>query len=153
MASIARFVDVFGFVSLSRLFTAHITGNIVIAIAELINHTPGVAAKLITLPVFMVVAMLVTWWIEHIGQTRSLLATLLRIEALLLTLFMALGSVIIPMGAVSSWEYIATGMLAVSAMAIHKYVAPNFYEAISPEHCDDREFLSVEGGLCKLLLG
>jgi uncharacterized membrane protein YoaK (UPF0700 family) len=145
MACIAGFVDVFGFVCLSHLFTAHITGNIVIAIAELINHTPGVAAKLIALPVFMVVAMLVTWVIEYRGQTKVLLVALLRIEALLLSAFMIAGFWGVPTHAPTSWEYIGTGMLAVSAMAIHNTLLRTFMAAFPP--CT-----VMTGNFCQLMV-
>lgn len=126
MATIAGFIDVFGFVNLSKLFTAHITGNIVIAIAELISHSTGVAAKLIALPVFIFITMIVTWTIEHNGQKKSTLVSLLLLEAALLSIFMCGGYYIVPLGAIASWQYISIGMFAVSAMAIHNTLLRTF---------------------------
>ncbi|MBU6383717.1 MAG: DUF1275 family protein [Verrucomicrobia bacterium] len=132
MAFISGLVDVFGFIALSKLFTAHITGNIVIAIAEIIYHVPGVAAKLIALPVFILIAILVTWVIEAHGQTTRLLRALLLMEAFLLLVFMLVGSYVIPMGRVGSWPYISVGMLAVAAMAIHNTLLRTFMVALPP---------------------
>lgn len=132
MAFIAGFVDVFGFVQLNKLFTAHITGNIVIAISEIISHTPGVTAKLIALPVFIVIAMIATVLIEYFGKNRPLLTLLLIAEACLLTVFMLMGNIVIPSGNVESWQYILTGMIAVSAMAIHNTLLRTYMTALPP---------------------
>jgi uncharacterized membrane protein YoaK (UPF0700 family) len=132
MAFIAGLLDVFGFISLSQLFTAHITGNIVIAIAGIVHHSPGVAAKLISLPVFIVVAMVVTWVIEYVGQTKSLLVTLLLAEAVFLVMFLFAGFYVIPFNALDSWAYISSSMLAVSAMAIHNTLLRTFMASFPP---------------------
>ena len=132
MALIAGFVDVFCFVEVNRLFTAHITGNLVIAITEIITHTPGVVAKLIALPIFLIIVMIITSIIEKVGQTKRLLYSLLVTEAVLLTLFMIIGHFIIPLGDVRSWEYISTGMLAVGAMAIHNTLLRTFMISLPP---------------------
>ncbi|MBM3192204.1 MAG: DUF1275 domain-containing protein, partial [Chlamydiae bacterium] len=126
MACIAGFVDVFCFVEVNQLFTAHITGNIIIAIAEIIAHVPGVLAKLVALPIFLIIVMIVTSIIEKIGQTKRLLISLLLTEAVLLAVFAIIGHLIMPLGHVRSWPYISTGMIAVSAMAIHNTLLRTF---------------------------
>lgn len=119
MAAVAGFIDVIGFVGVNKLFTAHITGNLVVAMAEIIHHTPGVATKLIAIPLFIILAMMVTTLIEKQGQTKKLLAFWLIIEAVLLAGFMYAGLDVFPNVSVASGIYIIGAMLAVSAMAIH----------------------------------
>lgn len=132
MAAIAGFSDVVGFVGANKLFTAHITGNIVIAIAELIHHMPGVASKLIAIPLFLIIAIFVTAWIELHGQTKRLLATWLLLEALLLAGFMFAGLTILPYESVSSVLYTCSALLAVCAMSIHNAVLRTFMTPFPP---------------------
>lgn len=132
MAAIAGFTDVLGFISLDKLFTAHITGNIVVAIAELISHAPGVAAKILSLPLFLAIAIAITAWIESCGQTKQLLASLFIMESLLLLGFLAAGLTIIPFSAVSSWPYIGGALLSVAAMAIHNTLLRTYMRTFPP---------------------
>ncbi len=132
MAAISGFADVIGFVGVNRLFTAHITGNIVIAIAEIIHHESGVAAKLIAIPFFILIAAFTTWIIEMQGQTKRLLAIWFIIEALFLTAFMFTGIYILPFYEFGSWQYICCAMLPVCAMAIHNILLRTFMCTLPP---------------------
>jgi uncharacterized membrane protein YoaK (UPF0700 family) len=132
MAAIAGFTDVFAFVSLDKLFTAHITGNIVIAIAELIHHAPGVASKIISLPLFIVIAIFVTACIEARGQTKGLLAMWFFIEAIFLAGFMFAGMIVVPHASVSSLPYIYVAMLPVAAMSIHNTLLRTYMSKFPP---------------------
>src|SRR5215470_18366823 len=53
-------VDVTGFLALGGLFTAHITGNLVILAAHYITGSFGEIAPLLSVPVFVVVLGVVT---------------------------------------------------------------------------------------------
>src|SRR5882724_9582156 len=55
MAGTAGFVDTCGFVALFGLFTAHVTGNFVLIGATLASPRPGILAKLLAFPEFIVV--------------------------------------------------------------------------------------------------
>ena len=132
IAAIAGFVDVIGFVGASKLFTAHITGNIVVAISEIIHKQEGVAAKIISLPLFILLAGITTWIVEMRGQSKALLASWFIIEALFLAAFMFAGIYILPFNALDSWQYITGGMFAVSAMAIHNTLLRTFMASFPP---------------------
>ncbi len=132
MAAIAGFTDVIGFVGVNKLFTAHITGNIVIAISELLHHSPGIAAQIISLPFFILIVALLTWMIEKHGQTKRLLAAFLAVEALLLTAFLFAGVYVIPFRELNSLPYIGGGMLGVAAMAIHNTLLRTFMTSFPP---------------------
>jgi uncharacterized membrane protein YoaK (UPF0700 family) len=132
MAAIAGFTDVLAFVGVDRLFTAHITGNLVIAISDIINHIPGVASKIISLPVFVIIAILVTLCIEACGQKKGLLTFWFVVEALFLTAFMFGGVAFLPDLSVKSLHYIGIGMLAVIPMAIHNTLLRTYMSHFPP---------------------
>ena len=55
----AGYVDTAGFLALQGLFSAHVTGNFVTLGAALVQGSSGIIAKLLALPVFCLVVMLV----------------------------------------------------------------------------------------------
>jgi DNA-binding transcriptional LysR family regulator len=55
----AGFVDAAGFLALQGLFTAHVTGNFVTLGASLVFGTTGAVAKLLALPVFCLVVIMI----------------------------------------------------------------------------------------------
>jgi uncharacterized membrane protein YoaK (UPF0700 family) len=85
LSVIAGMVDVIGFLSLG-IFTAHITGNIVIIGALVVHHDRVSPADILAIPVF-VLAVAATWLIaKATGQRdRRLMRLLLIIQFLLIT--------------------------------------------------------------------
>ena len=71
LSFVAGFVDTFAVVALFLLFAAHVTGNFVVIGAELVKSAPGVVAKLLTLPVFMVTIAAVCVVVRASMQTPS----------------------------------------------------------------------------------
>src|SRR5579863_8048562 len=55
----AGYVDTSGFLALQGLFTAHVTGNFVTFGASLVLGTSGAVAKLLALPVFCFVVIVI----------------------------------------------------------------------------------------------
>jgi uncharacterized membrane protein YoaK (UPF0700 family) len=53
-AQIAGSTDTIGFLSLDGLFTAHITGNLVVLAAHLINGAQTIVSYVLAVPVFAV---------------------------------------------------------------------------------------------------
>ena len=112
-------MDVIGFLGLGGLFTAHITGNLVMVAAHVVTGEAAQWAAILSVPVFMLVlclARLSAGGFETIGLDS--LRPLLLVQFLLLS-----GSLII---CVAAWPGIdpnaaiptVAGMLAVSAMAV-----------------------------------
>lgn len=93
LSFISGFIDTAGFVVLSGLFTAHITGNLVLAGASMINqNNPEVAARLAMLPVFVVGVMVAFIITTVLARTLNFsLTILLLVQALLTIAFSMLG--------------------------------------------------------------
>ena len=119
LSVIAGMVDLTGFLSLGNLFTAHITGNLVVVAALVVRRGRINPAQILAIPVFML-AVAATWLLARTSGRRGL--GLLR--ALLLVQFLLLSCVLIfsvitkpsadPHGLVAG----ITAMIAVSAMAV-----------------------------------
>lgn len=129
----AGFVDTVGFVALFGLFTAHVTGNFVLIGASIAEFHGGIIAKLIALPVFIIVVALTHLYVTHRQRRdRNPVAALTLFEAFFLAAFMLAGLAASPFGNSDSPAAIATGMLAVTAMAIQNAGARSVFSALSP---------------------
>jgi uncharacterized membrane protein YoaK (UPF0700 family) len=109
-------VDLIGFLAFGGLFTAHITGNIVILAAHYITGGFSRIGPLIAVPVFIAVLGTVVWSFEDKPKHQTLRALLILHAALLTGFFAvstALGPFANPGGAVAA----SVGMLGVAAMA------------------------------------
>jgi uncharacterized membrane protein YoaK (UPF0700 family) len=119
LSVIAGSVDAIGFLGLGGLFTAHVTGNLVILAAHLVSGGAAPIAPMLSVPVFMValgLTRLLVGGLERIGFAS--LRPLLLLQFLLLAGFLVLcaspGPRIDPDAPVA----IFAGMLGVSAMAV-----------------------------------
>jgi uncharacterized membrane protein YoaK (UPF0700 family) len=63
-------VDVLGFLTLGNIFTAHITGNLVVVAASLARGGPWSPAQILTIPVF-VAALSIVWVFARMSRTRG----------------------------------------------------------------------------------
>jgi uncharacterized membrane protein YoaK (UPF0700 family) len=119
LSVIAGSVDAISFLGLGGLFTAHVTGNLVILAAHLASGGAAPAAPMLSVPVFMMAlgaTRLLAGGLELTGRTS--LRPLLLLQFLLLAGFLVLcvsaGPRIDPNAPVT----ILAGMLGVSAMAV-----------------------------------
>jgi uncharacterized membrane protein YoaK (UPF0700 family) len=117
LSTTAGAVDVIGFLALGGLFTAHITGNLVVLAAHYITGRFGEIAPLLSVPMFMVVLGIVTLtfvrkpiWIAR----RALLV----LQAVLLACFLGFGVGFGPFSDPNKGMAVFVGMLGVAAMAI-----------------------------------
>lgn len=119
LSVIAGSTDVIGFLSLHGLFTAHITGNLVVLAAHVINGAPVILSYVLAVPVFMLVLLLTRLfasWLERTGTAT--LRPLLLLQLLLLITFL-LCCVTRKQGfAANSGMAITAGMFGVAAMAV-----------------------------------
>src|SRR5467141_3554694 len=119
LSVIAGSVDAIGFLGLGGLFTAHVTGNLVILAAHLVSGGKALVAPMLAVPVF----------VAALGLTRLLAGALERIgfaslrPLLLLQLLLLTGSFVLCTSAgpridPDATKAILAGMLGVSAMAV-----------------------------------
>ena len=112
-------VDVISFLGLGGLFTAHITGNLVILAAHLASGDAAPVAPMLSVPVFMVVlslTRLLVGGLESIGLAS--LRPLLLLQFLLLAGFLVLCVAAGPRLDPNAANAIVAGMLGVAAMAV-----------------------------------
>jgi len=132
MAAIAGFSDVFGFIALDRLFTAHITGNVVIIISSFIYDTAGIISKVLAIPLFMLFAAIISAIIEHHNYTKKILSFWLILEIFLFIALMVAGVTMIPGLEVTSFTYTIISMLPICAMAIHNTLLRTYLSKLPP---------------------
>jgi uncharacterized membrane protein YoaK (UPF0700 family) len=117
------YVDTAGFLALQGLFTAHVTGNFVTFGASMALGTSGALAKLLALPVFCIVVILVRLLGDSLSKTGApVLKILLGLKLVLLVVAALLAITLGPFPSGDGWQAILTGMTLVSAMAIQNAV-------------------------------
>lgn len=111
LAVLAGSTDTIGFLGLNGLFTAHITGNLVVLAAHVVAGDPAVLSYILAVPVFVVVLFL-TSRLARVLERRGFetLRPLLWVELGLLVAFLVLG--------IASPLTTLSGMCGVAAMAV-----------------------------------
>src|SRR5438270_5573582 len=90
LSLIAGSTDVIGFLGLNGLFTAHITGNIVVLAAHLVAGDPTFLSYTLSIPVFMLVLLLVRLLAGALRRANiSTLAPLLLAQFVSLLVFLS----------------------------------------------------------------
>jgi uncharacterized membrane protein YoaK (UPF0700 family) len=118
LSAVAGMTDVIGYLSLGKLFTAHITGNLVLIAALLVRGGPPNIAQILAVPVF-IIAVGGVWLIAKVlGRRGPALATpLLLIQFLLLTCVLTFSVIYNPAANPHGLMAGIAAMIAVSAMA------------------------------------
>jgi uncharacterized membrane protein YoaK (UPF0700 family) len=112
-------VDVIGFLGLSGLFTAHITGNLVVMAAHIVSGDPASLAEILSVPVFVAVLGLTRILAAALDGLRvASLGPLLALQFLLLTAFLVLGVTADTPFDMNAPGPLAAGMMGVAAMAV-----------------------------------
>jgi uncharacterized membrane protein YoaK (UPF0700 family) len=117
LSTTAGAVDVIGFLVFGGLFTAHITGNLVVVAAHYVTGGFGQVGPVLAVPVFVAalgIVVLLFGGIENKGRSRR---ALLVLHAALLAGCLGLGFAFGPFRNVDSPVAVLAGMLAVTAMA------------------------------------
>ena len=118
LSVIAGMADLIGFFTLGNTFTAHLTGNLVLATAALVRHAPVELAQVLAIPVFML-ALVAVWLITRASGRRSvgLVRLLLMIQFILLAAVMAVSVVTRASAEPEGLMAGVAAMIAVAAMA------------------------------------
>jgi uncharacterized membrane protein YoaK (UPF0700 family) len=118
LSVIAGMVDLTGFFTLGHIFTAHVTGNLVVAAAAAVHGGPFNLAQAIALVVFML-ALAVVWLIAQASHRHGpgLARLLLVVQLLLLAAVLIFSVITRPSAEPSGLAAGVAVMIAVSAMA------------------------------------
>jgi uncharacterized membrane protein YoaK (UPF0700 family) len=132
-ALIAGFVDTCSFVALFGLFTAHVTGNLVLIGASIVEYRSGLIGKLLALPVFILAVALcraLTLALQSRGKNAAV--PLLGLQLLLLAGFMGVGVAAAPVTDGDAPLAMLAGMLGVAAMAIQNTLSRTLFAGHAP---------------------
>jgi uncharacterized membrane protein YoaK (UPF0700 family) len=118
LSVIAGMVDLIGFLTLGRIFTAHVTGNLVVAAAAAVHGGPWNLAQALAIPVFMLVVA-AAWLIARASGLHGVALTrlLLVIQFLLLLAVLAFSVTTAPSADPRGLMAGIAVMIAVCAMA------------------------------------
>src|SRR6267142_2409491 len=118
LSIIAGMVDLTGFYTLGNIFTAHITGNLVVAAAAMLRGGPTNLAQLLAIPVF-ILALAAVWLIARTSGRRSvaLARLLLLVQFVLLATVLTFCVFTKPSSNPNGLTAGVAVMIAVSAMA------------------------------------
>jgi uncharacterized membrane protein YoaK (UPF0700 family) len=119
LSVIAGSTDTIGFLGLNGLFTAHITGNLVLLAAHIVAGDPMIFSHALAVPIFMLIAFLtrvLAGCLEEAGL--STLRPLLLTQVLFLAAFLGLCGVWGPWRDPNAILAVSAGMLGVGAMAV-----------------------------------
>lgn len=133
MAFTAGFVDTCGFVALFGLFTAHVTGNFVLIGASLADPRPGILAKLLAFPVFILIVAATQALLHRCRRTgRDPARAVLLGQALFLALFLGVGAWAAPVQDADAPLTVLIGMFGVAAMAIQNVASRTVFADHAP---------------------
>jgi uncharacterized membrane protein YoaK (UPF0700 family) len=111
--------DIIGFLGLNGLFTAHITGNIVVLAAHIVAGDPAIFSYILSVPVFMLVLLLTRVLASGLERSRlSTLPPLLLLQLIFLAAFLGLCVRAGPWRNPNALLAIIAGMFGVAAMAV-----------------------------------
>jgi uncharacterized membrane protein YoaK (UPF0700 family) len=118
LSVIAGMVDLTGFFTLGNIFTAHVTGNLVVIAAEAVRGGPLNLAQTLSVPVF-ILAVAAVWLLDRASGRRgpALTRLLLLVQFLLLTGILILSVITKPSANPHGLMAGIAVMMAVSAMA------------------------------------
>lgn len=125
-------VDTIGFIALFGFFTAHVTGNLVLAGAAWVKGGPGIWIKLGAIPLFILTVAITKYWIDRSVQKHTTLSYLFLGEAIFLTGFMLAGLYFEPFKDANNVTVAITGGLGLIALAIRNTSSKTLIKHISP---------------------
>ena len=132
LAIVGGAIDTIGFIALLGFFTAHVTGNLVLAGAAWVKGGTGLWIKLGAIPLFILVVAITKYCIDRSSQKHMTLSYLFLAEALFLTGFMLSGLYFEPFEDANSITIAITGGLGLTALAIRNTSSKTLIKHISP---------------------
>jgi uncharacterized membrane protein YoaK (UPF0700 family) len=119
LSVVAGSTDIIGFLGLNGLFTAHITGNIVILAVHIVAGNPTILSYILSVPVFMLVLLLTRLLAARLAQAGvPSLRPLLLLQLFFLVGFLSISIAWGPWRDANAIPAIIAGMFGVAAMAV-----------------------------------
>jgi uncharacterized membrane protein YoaK (UPF0700 family) len=119
LSLIAGSTDIIGFLGLNGLFTAHITGNLVVLAAHIVTGDPTIFSYVLSVPVFMMMLFLTRLLAGGLEQAGvSTLRLLLLLQLFFLVVFLSICVVAGPWRDADAILAVIAGMCGVAAMAV-----------------------------------
>lgn len=125
-------IDTIGFITLFGFFTAHVTGNLVMAGSGLVKGEDGLWIKLAALPLFILTVMVTKTFIDKSKQQQLMLSHMFLAEAVFLTAFMIAGLYFQPFTEAGDITVAITGGLGLIALAIRNTASKTVIKHMSP---------------------
>ncbi|MEN6669325.1 YoaK family protein [Psychrobacter sp. B38] len=125
-------IDTIGFIALFGFFTAHVTGNLVMAGSGLVKGEDGLWIKLAALPLFVLTVMVTKTFIDKSQKRELILSHLFLAEAAFLMAFMIAGLYFQPFTDAGSITVALTGGLGLIALAIRNTASKTLIKHMSP---------------------
>lgn len=119
LSLIAGSTDIIGFLGLNGLFTAHITGNIVVLAAHIVAGDPTIFSYVLSVPVFMIMLLLTRLLARGLEQAGvSTLRPLLLLQLFFLVALLWICVAAGPWRDADAILAVIAGMCGVAAMAV-----------------------------------
>ncbi|PZO92556.1 MAG: DUF1275 domain-containing protein, partial [Streptococcus pyogenes] len=125
-------IDTIGFITLFGFFTAHVTGNLVLAGSGLVKGEDGLWIKLASVPLFIITVVITKIYIDKSRKQTLVLSHLFLAEALFLTAFMIAGLSFQPFTEAGDITVAITGGLGLTALAIRNTASKTVIKHMSP---------------------
>jgi uncharacterized membrane protein YoaK (UPF0700 family) len=133
LAYTSGFVDTLSFIALFGLFAAHITGNFVLIATSIVEFRHGLWMKLLAVPTFFLAAICTrSYIIQRERHGHDAAAHILVAQAVLLGVFMVMGTESAPLTDGNSPIAILTGLCAAASMALQNAAARTFLNDLPP---------------------
>jgi uncharacterized membrane protein YoaK (UPF0700 family) len=125
LSAIAGFVDTAGYLALFGIFTAHVTGNLVVAGATVAREpTDHFVIRLALLPMFVIAVAIAVFVVRRARtRARSPITSLLALESVVLVAFMSLGVAFEDRVATNAAALFAVSSAGVVAMGLQNGLA------------------------------
>ncbi len=153
LSFVSGFVDTIGFLGLFGLLTSQVTGSFIAAGTGLVHPEPGLTAKLLAIPMFMVGAGIMTLAVAFFRRTkRHPIPYALALVSILIALFLAVAVAKGPLPSGDSPAALTAAILAFVAMGAESALVRVLFKGTAPANFMTGNVTQVAVELTDLLL-